>query len=56
MSRRTKKGQDSQGKIISIFKELDSKGIQATLAAKAKEAALAFGLELLELDTLELCV
>ncbi|MCB0328914.1 MAG: transposase [Bdellovibrionales bacterium] len=44
-----------QGKIVSVFKSLDSKGIQGVMEEQAKRAALAFGLELLELDTLELC-
>ncbi len=55
MKKRTEKSSLDQGKIVSVFKSLDSGGIQAVMEEQAKRAALAFGLELLELDTLELC-
>ena len=55
MSKRPEKPSLNQGEIVSVFKSLDSGGIQAVMEEQAKRAALAFGLELLELDTLELC-
>lgn len=55
MKKRTEKSSLDQGKIVSVFKGLDSVGIQGVMEEQAKHAALAFGLELLELDTLELC-
>lgn len=55
MKKRPEKLSLKQGEIVSVFKSLDSVGIQAVMGEQAKRAALAFGLELLELDTLELC-
>ena len=54
MEKRTEKSSLDQGEIVSVFKSLNSGGIRAVMAEQAKRAALAFGLELLELDTLEL--
>jgi hypothetical protein len=51
MKKRTEKPCLDQGKIVSVFKSLDSEGIQAVMEEQAKQAALAFGLELLELWT-----
>lgn len=55
MKKRTENPSWDQGKIVSVFKSLDSEGIQTVMEERAKHAALAFGLELLELDTVELC-
>ena len=43
-----------QGAVVSVVDGLDSVGIQAVMEEQAKRAALTFGSELLELDTLEL--
>lgn len=55
MSKETTSRVNNQEEIVSIFRGLDSEGIQELLKDRAKRAALSFGLELLELDVLELC-
>jgi hypothetical protein len=55
LKKRTEKASLDQGKIVSVFRSLGSEGIQVVMEEQAKHAALAFGLELRELDTLELC-
>lgn len=55
MKRESKNPKGNQEQIVSVFRGLNSEGIQSLLGERAKHAALAFGVELLELDTLELC-
>jgi hypothetical protein len=55
MKKKAENQSRDQGQIVNVFKSLDSEGIQVVMEERARHAALAFGLELLELDTLELC-
>ena len=46
---------NNQAEIVSIFSSLNPEAIQEVLRERCKQAALAFGVELLEHDVEELC-